>query len=328
MVKQISIKEALKLDCTFVDVRAPIEFEEDHIPKAISLPLLSDEQRAIVGTLYKQKSSGEAYAKGFEYIMPKAKSLHDSLMNIKKPIIVYCWRGGLRSKIIVSLVEAEREDVYQLKGGHKSYREYVRTTLEKYKLNQKVFVLNGYSCVNKTKILNELPNAIDLEGLAQHRGSVFGAMGLKPRTQKMFESLLLQRLNELENEKFIVLEGESAKIGDLHVPKFLFSKMQKGINILIKMPVEERMRIFIEEYKIFDKKEEFLRILKGLEKRVGKKNVEEIEKLLLLDDLIGACRILFEKYYDPLYDYSLKKLNFAFVVEKDYVKNIKSFLKK
>jgi len=324
MVEQISVKEALDLDCVFVDVRAPVEFEKDHILDAVNIPLLSDEERAIVGTLYKE-SPGNAYAKGFEFVMPKAKEIHDKLMSFSKPVVVYCWRGGLRSKSVVSLVS--RDDVYQLKGGYKKYREWVRNSLEDYNLKQKVVVLHGYSCVDKTKILNQLPNSVDLEGLAQHRGSVFGAMGLKPNTQKMFESLLLRSLLELRHERFIVVEGESRKIGDLHVPSFLYGAMCKGVNVLIKDSIENRMKVFLDEYKILDKPDEFVRILRTLNRKMSKKYITEIEDLIAKKEYVEAAKILFEKYYDPLYDYSMNKLDYALVVESSYLEKIKEFLK-
>ena len=328
MVNQISVEDALKGDYIILDVRAPIEFEEAHIPGAISLPLIDDEQRAIVGTLYKQVGSGEAYAKGFEFIMPKSKALFDELLKHDKPVVVYCWRGGLRSKIVTLLGMSGRKDIFQLIGGYKAYRDSVRKSLEDYDLKQKIIVLHGYSCVDKTKILNALPNSIDLEGLAGHRGSVFGAMGMKPNSQKMFDSLVLDELIKLKDESYIVLEGESAKIGNVNIPKFLFDGLKAGTNVLIKMGLEDRMKVFIDEYKIFDRKEEFIEILRRLSHRVGKKNVADIEMFLGEGNLVEACKILFEKYYDPLYDHTMNKLEYALEVERDYVVEIKKFLEK
>lgn len=325
MVKTVTIEEAMEMDCVFVDTRSPAEFAEDCIVNAVNVPLLDNEQRAIVGTLYK-KDQSEAMKKGLEFVLPRAKEIHDKVNSFDKDVVVYCWRGGMRSKGVVEV--ANSENVYQLVDGYKDYRRYVREFLDNYEYRQKFVVISGLTCTDKTSIVNALPNSIDLEGFAKHRGSVFGALGLKCNTQKKFESLLVAKLKEFVNVPFIVVEGESNKIGDLHVPERFFENMKKGIQILIEKETEERIKVALSVYDITGFKVEFLKVLKSLERKIGKKKVEDVERLIETKDLYGACRILLEEYYDPLYRYSLDKKNFVLIVKEDYVNKIKEWLKR
>jgi len=325
MVKQVSVMEAMKGDYVFVDVRSPGEFEEGHIPGAINIFLLDDEQRAVVGILYKQDKD-KALKVGYGLVEPRFKEIKERLLSFDRSIVVYCWRGGMRSKAVVEL--AGGAEVYQLKDGYKEYRAWVRERLKDYKIKASVIVIHGYTCSGKTKILQELDNVVDLEGLAQHRGSVFGAMGLKPRKQKMFDSLLLKRLDELVDADYIVFEGESKKIGDLHIAPAVFKAMQEGIHLLLKVDVSERAKLAVEEYDILQKKEEFLRIVKSLRSRIGGKNVDLIIGFVENDDFVSAAKILLEKYYDPLYEHSLNKYKYIKTISEDLVQEVKKFLNK
>ena len=313
MVKQINVEKAMNGDYVFVDVRSPGEFAEDHIPGAINIFLLDDEQRAIVGTIYK-KDKDEAFQKGYAMVAPKFEEIKKKLLSFDKKVIVYCWRGGMRSKAVTEL--AGDAEVYQLKDGYKKYRDYVRNKLENYEIKSKVVVIHGYTCSGKTRILYELDNVVDLEGLAQHRGSVFGHMGLKPNSQKMFDSLLFKKLEELKDAKYLVFEGESKKVGNVFIPKKVYSAMEKGVHLLLDVDVDERAQLAVDEYDILQKKEEFLSIVEKLGTRLGKKNIEAVKKFVLEDDLVSAAKVMLEKYYDPLYDHSLNKY--------DYVKTVKN----
>jgi tRNA 2-selenouridine synthase len=323
MVKQISIEDALKENCVFVDVRSPGEFEEDHIPGAVNIYLLDDEQRAVVGTLYKKESPQKAFEVGYGMVSPRFEDIRKQLLSYGKKVVVYCWRGGMRSKAVTEL--AGEAEVYQLVDGYKKYREYVRECLTNYEIKPRVVVIHGYTCSGKTRILYELDNVVDLEGLAQHRGSVFGAMGLKPRSQKMFDSLLFKRLEELKEAPYIVFEGESNKIGDVFIPSRIYSAMKKGVHLLLEVPVEKRAQLAVDEYDIIQKKEEFLRIVNSLGKRLGKKTVMAVEEAVESGELVEAARLMLERYYDPLYDHTLDK--YEYVKRVKGLEEIKEFLK-
>ncbi len=224
MVAIISVENALNTqDAVFVDTRSPKEFDEDHIPDAINIPILSDEERAIVGTLYKQVSQDKGLAVGMEFYKNKIPSILASIEPHKtKTLLVYCWRGGLRSKTIAELFASLQYTVFQIQGGYKSYREYVRKKLSNYTLHAHLIVLYGLTGTGKTELLQHFPNRIDLEALAGHRGSMYGGIGLKRHSQKKFENLLLQQLETLKQEKFILVEGESKRIGNVYIPEFFF----------------------------------------------------------------------------------------------------------
>jgi tRNA 2-selenouridine synthase len=317
----ISAKDALEIDCLFVDVRSPGEFERERIPGAINIPVLDDEERAIVGTMYKQVSKEQAIEKGFGLFEKKVPEIVKKLKDISKPIVIYCWRGGMRSKAVVELFSEKK--VYQLKGGYKDYRAWVRQSIETYSLKSSLVVVYGMTCVNKTKILQDFPNFLDLEGLAQHRGSVFGAVGLQPRTQKMFESLFLDWLEKNDGKfKSIIVEGESRKIGNTTIPEFFFKAMKKGTIILLKAPMEKRAKVFVTEYFNNSSIPELKTITLSLTKYMGKKLNSEAILLLDKEDLEGYAKLMCKKYYDPLYEHTFNQNDFKYVVEEEELRQI------
>ncbi|MEK6901577.1 MAG: tRNA 2-selenouridine(34) synthase MnmH, partial [Nanoarchaeota archaeon] len=303
----------------FIDTRTPAEFEEDHIPRAINLPVLSNEERALVGTIYKQKSKEEAIIVGKEFFTRKQPEfLREIKKNKTKKLIINCWRGGMRSKFIVDLLRSLGYEAYQLQGGYKEYRRYVREQLEQFQLKPKLIVLWGLTCTGKTKLLSFFPNSLDLEGLAQHRGSLYGGIGLTPRTQKAFENVLFWKLQELNGEKYILLEGESRKIGDVQMPDFLYKAMLKGIPILITRNLERRAEHALQEY--FKTKEDLQRIKEvtaHLFKVISKEKQQKVLELLDKGNNKEAVKILLEFYYDPLYNHTIKKKEYRFEIDTD-----------
>ncbi|MBT4651780.1 tRNA 2-selenouridine(34) synthase MnmH [Candidatus Woesearchaeota archaeon] len=320
MPETITIKEALALNNPiFVDVRSPKEFQQDHILNAINIPVLSDEERHIVGTIYKQVSQDQAIEKGMEYYEEKIPQIKEFVKNYKeKTIIVYCWRGGMRSKIIATLFESLGYKTYQLKGGYKTYRTLILEQLTNFKIKPKLFVLHGLTCTGKTNLLQKLPNAIDLEGLAQHRGSLYGAIGLKPRSQKMFDNLLLKKLEELNNQPFIFIEGESRRVGDLMLPESLWKAMKKGNNLLIERDLNIRIKEMVKEYFLNPKiVEEIKEISSKLWKVISKEKKAELLTNLNNNEFEKAAEILLINYYDPLYNHSLNKINYSSTIKNN-----------
>jgi tRNA 2-selenouridine synthase len=321
MVTKITVEEALKLDAIFIDTRTPKEYEEDHLPNAINVPIFSNEERAIIGKIYKQVSQEKAIEKGIEYFSKKLPGFMDQVNQFKdKQIIFYCWRGGMRSKTVVSLLESLKYNVMQLEGGHKEYRKHVREQLQNYNIKPKFIVLHGLTCTGKTQLLQNLPNSIDLEGLAQHRSSLYGAIGLKPNSQKKFENLILQRLNKLQKEEYVFIEGESRRIGDVIIPEILWKAMKKGVHVKITRNLQNRAKAGVKEYcntpeKIIKTRE----VTKSLFKVISKKNKHEIVDLIDQKDYQKAVEILLEFYYDPLYSHSLDKIKYNFEIDNNDV---------
>jgi tRNA 2-selenouridine synthase len=320
MFPTIKIEAALKKENTIlIDTRTPKEFAADHLPNAINVPLLSNEERAIVGTLYKQVSRDKAIERGLELFSKRMPNFMAKINEHKdKEIIIYCWRGGMRSRTVVALLNSLDYNVKQLQGGYKEYRKYVRERLENYLLKPKMAVLWGLTCTGKTQLLKKFTNSLDLEGLAQHRGSLFGAVGLKPRTQKAFENLLLQGLDELQDQKYIVIEGESRKIGDVQLPSFLYKAMLKGLPFLIKRDVDKRAEYALEEYSTANE-EELIKIVLSLRSTIGKKKKQEVIGLIKENKLHEAAVILLENYYDLLYAHTLKDKWYQFEINNDNV---------
>lgn len=324
MVKTIKIQDALKLDCAFVDTRTSKEFDEAHIPGAINLPIFSNDERALVGTLYTKVGREQAIVKGLEYFLPKTKEIISVIDKINKPVVVYCWRGGMRSRGVVTLFSEDRE-IYQLEGGHKAYRGYVRDRLSKFHLNFKIVLLCGMTGSGKTLMLKNFQNALDLEGLANHRGSLFGGVGLRKRSQIMFEALLLQELERLNKYDIVIVEGESRKIGENIIPEFLFNAMRHGIKVFLNVDIYRRVDNSIKEYWNDSYKDETIRVLKGMENRLGKKNVTFLIESLEKNEISEVVKFLLERYYDPLYQHTMK--DFKFDVEIKDIEGLKGFIK-
>ena len=333
MFPTITVEQALQRENTiFIDTRTPKEFQNDHLPNAINNPILDNDERAIVGTLYKQVSRDKAVEQGLEFFSAKLPKFMNLINQYNtKPIIIYCWRGGMRSRAIVALLHSLGYNVTQLEGGYKSYRTYVRVQLEQFRLKPKLIVLWGLTCTGKTALLHHFPNSLNLEYLAQHRGSLYGAVGLTPNSQKHFENNLLQELTRLNHEEYILIEGESRKIGDVHIPDFLYKAMKQGIHILITRSLEKRAEHAISEYFTSAQDiEEIKTITKSLFKVISKENQQKVLTLLDEQKLVEAVKILLEYYYDLLYNHTLKDISFSRSISNDHeqqaVKELKTII--
>lgn len=333
MPQQITIKEALQKyhqGALFIDTRSPREFVEDHLPNAINVPILNNEERAIVGTLYKQVSQEKAIEVGMDFYKKNVPSILKAVELYKeKTLIVHCWRGGLRSKTIAALLESLRYNVYQLQGGYKAYRAYVQERLATYNIKLTIIVLYGLTCTGKTALLKNFQNVIDLEELAGHRGSMYGGIDITQKTQKSFDNNLLQQLDKLQQEPYILVEGESKRIGDVFIPDFFFAAMQQGIKIKVERSLQKRTEAAVAEYLNTEQKiAEFREITTMIRKNMSTKTKEEIISFLDQKHYAKAAELLFTEYYDPMYEHTLKNLKFAAVINNDAVKKAVEELKK
>ena len=293
-----------------IDARTPSEFAEDHIPGAISAPVLDDAQRAEVGTLYKQVSPFEAKKVGAALI---AKNVAAHIENLWKKNgkdwkpLVYCWRGGKRSGAMAHILREVGWDAQTLPGGYKAYRRWVVQQLEKKPCDFEYLVVHGPTGSGKSRFLAALRRAgaqvLDLETLAAHRGSVLGGLPDRPQpSQKMFESSLLKELSGLESAKPVYVEGESKKIGQLQVPDALITRMRASPCVRLETDLETRVTLLLQEYEFFLRNQEklfqqldCLLSLHGREKISGWKELAER----------GAWREfvsrLLTEHYDPAY---------------------------
>jgi len=233
MLKDITVTEALqRKKACFIDVRSEGEFAEGAIPGAINIPLFNDEERARIGTTYKQVGTEEAKMLGLEIAGPKLPALFEQIKNISKDkeVILYCWRGGMRSKYTASILNTLGLDVKRIQGGYKAYRRYVYNYLDREIIPHKCIILHGLTGVGKTFVLQKLLTmgypVLDLEHLARHRGSTYGKIGLPPSpSQKDFEAQIVKSLVEAEDKGIIIAECESRRVGNLIVPPAVINQM-------------------------------------------------------------------------------------------------------
>ncbi|EOD01242.1 tRNA 2-selenouridine(34) synthase MnmH [Caldisalinibacter kiritimatiensis] len=321
MIKKVGIDEILKKrNVEFIDVRSEKEFCADTIPGAINLPILNDREREKIGYLYKQVDKEKAKEKGIEYASSKLSVIYKKVREIKeknKDIALFCYRGGMRSNSVASVLNTMGIDVYLIEGGYKAYRKYVVENLD-YHINRLNFiVLHGYTGVGKTKILRILKNRnepiIDLELLAKNKGSVFGNIGYNDScvTQKNFETKLFWALMNIKTN-YVFIESESKRIGKILLPEKLYNKMEKGTHVLLKTTLENRIQNISDDYlndNIFKEKSTIIKAINKLRKRLSNKLVDELIKKIKDDEYNYVIEKLMLHYYDPLYKYSIDKVN-------------------
>lgn len=312
-----------------LDVRSPAEYKQAHIPGAISLPLFSDEERKIVGTLYKQRSREDAIKQGLDFFGPKMRSMVEEVESLlksrrnpgvdepaAKTILVHCWRGGMRSGAVAWLLDLYGFNVFTLSGGYKQYRNHVLSVFERpFPLR----IVGGYTGSGKTYIMTELKRRgkvmVDLEGLANHKGSAFGALGQPQQpSQEMFENLLADKLEkavaELNSKAYdnepepIWLEDESMRIGLVNIPLGLWNQMRHAQVLFLDIPFEKRLEFLVNEYGSLNT-EGMVNAIFRISKRLGGLETKTAINHLLEGNKKESFEVLLH-YYDKLY---LKGLN-------------------
>jgi tRNA 2-selenouridine synthase len=295
-------------DTVLIDVRSESEFDHAHIPGAQNVPLLNNENRRIIGTIYKQEGREAAIAKGFELVGPLFGDLYAKLttaVNGKTPVF-YCWRGGMRSNIAASVLEWGGQRTLVISGGYKAYRNAVLKGLER---ELKTTIISGFTGVGKTEILHLLEKKgaqiVDLEGIARHKGSALGGLGMPTQfSNEMFENILFDKWRSLDSEKYVFIENESRKIGGNVIPESVWEQMEKAKMLDIIVPREIRMQRILKEYGDFS-----VDLLSGctekIKKRLGGLNLKNALEALRNDDIAGWADILMD-YYDRTYMHSRK----------------------
>ncbi|MBK9160689.1 MAG: tRNA 2-selenouridine(34) synthase MnmH [Nitrosomonadales bacterium] len=293
-----------------IDVRTPAEFAEDHIPGAINCPVLSDEERITVGTLYKQASPFEARKVGAALVAKNIANHLETRFHAHpkswKPL-VYCWRGGQRSGAMSIVLAQVGWAAHKLEGGYKTYRHHVLEQLEALPQRYTYKVVCGPTGSGKSRLLTALAQTghqvLDLEGLARHRGSVLGRLPDQPQpAQKWFDSILLQRLQQLDPSRPVYVEAESKKIGSIALPIALFDAMHASPCLLVETPLAARVTGLLEDYRHYaENPEVFIEHLQPLHRFHGAKKMEQWSEMIRGGDLDAMVAELLTLHYDPSY---------------------------
>jgi len=293
-----------------IDVRTPLEFAEDHIPGAINCPVLSNDERVTVGTLYTQVSPFEARKVGAAMIAKNiAHHLETRFHNHPKSWrpLVYCWRGGQRSGAMSIILAQVGWAAHKLEGGYKSYRRDVLEKLDALPQGFTFRVICGPTGSGKSRMLTALADTghqvLDLEMLARHRGSVLGKLPEQPQpSQKWFDSALLQTLTKLDSDRPVFVEAESSKIGLITLPPALFTAMHASACLLLETSLETRVAGLLEDYRHYIKNPEtFIEHLKPLYRFHGTKQLEDWSTMIRAGDFAKMVAELLTLHYDPSY---------------------------
>lgn len=304
-------REALARYDAIIDVRSPGEFAEDHLPGAINLPVLNDAERAEVGTLYVQRSKFLARRLGAGLV---ARNIADHLEGALadrdggfQPL-VYCWRGGQRSTAMTTVMDQVGWPVTRLDGGYQTWRRQVVARLYEPETAPalRLVLLDGLTGSGKTAVLSRLAahgvQSLDLEALAEHRGSLFGGTGVAQPSQKLFETRLLAALDGLDPAQPIVVEAESSRIGRLALPPILWSAMKAAPRLVLNAPIAARVARVLEDYAALEHDAEARdTALRRLPSHHSRETVEAWRQLSRAGDLRALAAALMQDHYDPAY---------------------------
>lgn len=312
MVTDISIQEALELNWRIIDVRSPGEFERGHIVGATNIALFSNDERAHVGTVYKQESREAAIKLGYEYVTPKLQYYIDESFKQAPDgkVIVHCWRGGMRSRSFAQhLADNGFTNVRVITNGYKAFRNFV---LDQLSSPLKLKILGGYTGSGKTYILKELTKQgkqiLDLENLAHHKGSAFGAIGQPEQpSSEHFENLLFEQWRKLDLNKDVWVEDESQAIGKVQIPQGFYQQMRSAPLYFLDIPAEERAKHLVEDYVHYNDNELSDAIHK-IAQRLGGLNVKLALDFLAEKKYYEVAKIALA-YYDKYYLKGLEKRN-------------------
>lgn len=320
LIEKHTLEQFLKLEGLILDVRSPGEYQSGHIPGAINLPIFTDQERALVGTFYKKQGKESAIELGLKYVGPKLLNyVQLSKMHLNKGIAkVHCWRGGMRSSAIAMLLQTVGTPTILLSGGYKAYR---RWALQLFATPYKYAVIGGLTGSGKTSILHALKNmgeqVLDLEALAQHRGSSFGSLKMPPQpTTEQFQNNLAMQLSCFEISKRVWVEDESRMIGSCHIPEAICSRIKQSPLFVIETPLQERIERLTSIYGEATPQE-----LIDATERIGKKLGWTRTKKAVLAIQEGRLREAAEtllEYYDSAYRHTLSKRPHTHFYEKNF----------
>jgi len=299
-----------------IDVRSPREYYKGHLPNSINIPLFDNDERSIIGTIYKKEGRKKAVIEGLNFFEKKMEFLLDNLFmsidsyktisennNKELYIRIYCSRGGMRSQSIAWLLEKFKLNLITLNGGYKVYRRWV---LDSFSRKLKIVVIGGKTGTGKTRLISLLEKykyqTIDLEGFACHRGSTFGGLGMKEQpSNEQFENIIAEKLNSFKCSNNIFVEAESANIGKCKIPHEFFNQMKDSRRIEILRSESNRLKELIDTYSVF-KKEELQDSVLRIKKRLGPQRTKTALESIKNEKWDLVCRSVLD-YYDKCYEY-------------------------
>ncbi len=287
------------------DVRTLSEHIQGKIPNSISLPIFNEHERAAIGTTYKQLSREEAILLGFDYFGVKMRNIVESVRSHSSAnVLLYCWRGGMRSEAVAWLVNFYGINAQTLDGGYKTFRRYA---LSSFDLPRKVIVLGGRTGSRKTAILAALydlgEQVIDLEALAQHKGSAFGSIGMPSQiSNEQFENELALEWRKIDPSRRVWLEDESQKIGKSFIPQQIYDAIRNAPVIQLFASLDKRIEDLIADYGQASS-EQLANGIRKIERRLGGYHAQLALEALGNNDLASCFRYILN-YYDKAYDYS------------------------
>lgn len=297
-----------KEEMVLIDVRSPSEYKNFSMPGSINIPFFDDAERAEIGTLYKQVSVDAAKERGLEIISAKLPEFVREFKKIEGNKTVFCWRGGMRSRTTATLLSLMDVHVSRLEGGIREYRRWVVNQLEQPEIGFDAFVLNGLTGAGKTTILKALQQegypVMDLEGMANHKGSIFGHIGVEPHNQKVFDSLLVEKMRELNDSPYVLFEAEGNRIGKAAIPPWLSELKANSLQLIIDMPMEERVKEILQDYQPEQYQKECLEAFLRIKSRMPQDVANQIEEDLNTGQFSSAVQLLLEYYYDSRYKHT------------------------
>ena len=357
MIQSSDFRSIVLQNTPLIDVRAPIEFEKGAFPFAVNLPLMSNEERHLVGIAYKEKGHDAAVALGNSLVNGDVKTERVQawldFMQANPEAKLYCFRGGERSKISQEWIAQSGQEIVRLKGGYKAFRHYLMEETERSVAHFKPMIIGGRTGSGKTILLNRLKNAVDLEGLANHRGSSFGRKIIEQPTQIAFENALAYDLIQKLDKGFkeLIFEDEGEYVGRVNIPKTLANYLSEAALIILETSTEERIAITFDEYVLkaqedhrevygeagLERWSESIRAaMSRIKRRLGGARHKVV--LGLFDDAFALQQqkgsmegysawiaYLLEEYYDPMYDYQIEK-NRARIVFRGTAEEIEAYL--
>lgn len=326
-MKNISYEDLLReKGYILVDVRTPKEFEAEGIPGSVNIPIMLDDERVEIGTAYKQVSPEEAKILGVEYFSKRLPEVFEAVRKLAKnykKIIFYCARGGMRSGIMTAFFGAMGYRVTKLEGGYRGYRDFITKEIPILNSGVEYIIIHGRTGVGKTKLLNGLEakgySVLDLERLADHKGSFFGALNEKrPQSQKRFESLLYEFFRD-KKPKYVIAESESKRIGNVYVPDSIYYSLLGGRHIFAETTMEQRVKVVMEDYFTTTTNEEIAECLLKVQRYASKEVSEKFTTLLEEGRRAELAESLMNEYYDALYQKSIDKYEFKEVVQYETI---------
>lgn len=335
---EIDYETSLKLENPlYVDVRTEKEYNHSHIIGSVNIPVFTDEERAIVGTIYDQGLILKAKSLGVTYGAAKLPEIFEFIAasQKKQPVVLYCSRGGYRSGSLYHFFQGIGIFVFKLKSGYKGYRNYIINSTDALSNKLSFVNLTGYTGSGKTKIIEKLKThgcqTLNLEELANHRGSLLGAVGLSQQpSQKMFESLIEYELRKFDSKRPVFIEDESSKIGSLYVPAALYKAYaHSDSKVFVAADMDLRIKNILTEYLAGDKAENLAELesaIDEIQRYIGKAPAEKLKAALKNEQYIQAAKYLMENYYDK--NYSIKSDDIKMKLENsDPEKSAKAIIK-